>query len=671
MHVGEDGDFVEVREVHHEQDLLLLAETTTAVPTTQETTTTIPIEVEYEASIFSHTDFEIVIITRGANYDLLYSVELTDSLLGTCVYTDQSLLYKANSTIITETDGSYRTEITLTVPGSTDHDTYLSERTISLSKILFTRDTADGTFPADIPSNTTTSLLFEVHAKKYFDPVLGLPLEVNEAGKVDIIVMPEGDFYAEAETLAKTAVVIPGTINGHQVGEILLWDADWLESLEINGASENVLLLGDFAELSTVSIMNLSRLVDEEEAYLIFDGVFTSLEEVTVSDSADYRISLIDLPGIEISDERYNLYYTTHEDGTCEFPALASLSLSGVSTNQFRLGSPTSEFDLSSLTSISITESVIGSANIGAEPNLFPLLASIMVTDSLIGSLYVSGTMPVSSTPATIEIVDSEVYYVLSVSGSIVGDIDITGSDFADLEVLGGNTLPSKFTSLTIAESVFDATGTIQIKDDHPLLSELSFSGTMGRIIIGSVEDTFASLSLIEFESVVASSIKIGDRDTSFPALLEMRFNDVVLTEYIRIGYETSEYDLLERISFIGLEADEVTIGWYNDDFGALEIIYCEDVTIIDTFTIQGGSGYTGLTTVVCKQFSAYSFSHQGSGGAFDIYFEDYDSDLGPFINSDCDTVYVPNADVTTWEYYTIVHLAGHTIESGVYVPSS
>lgn len=45
-------------------------------------------KIDYDDAIYSDTNFQVVVTTNGANYDLLYSVELNDSELGECVYTD-------------------------------------------------------------------------------------------------------------------------------------------------------------------------------------------------------------------------------------------------------------------------------------------------------------------------------------------------------------------------------------------------------------------------------------------------------------------------------------------------------------------------------------------------------------------------------------------------------
>jgi hypothetical protein len=82
--------------------------------------------------------FTVVVETNGLNYDFaLIASSLNDSLLGPCVYTDQSKPTTPHSSIKVEADDSYTTTVSLTIPGSTEHDTYLSDRTISLTKILF------------------------------------------------------------------------------------------------------------------------------------------------------------------------------------------------------------------------------------------------------------------------------------------------------------------------------------------------------------------------------------------------------------------------------------------------------------------------------------------------------------------------------------------------------
>jgi len=278
--------------------------------------------------------------------------------------------------------------------------------------------------------------------------------------------------------------------------------------------------------------------------------------------------------------------------------------------------------------------------------------------------------MPEENAPAMIEIEDSSVLNEISVRGSIIGALAISGSDLGGMQILDGSVETSKFASLTISDSEFEAAGAIQIKGDHPLLTEVNFADlACGDIVIGSVEDVFAALESITFTNVAGSYIKIGDRDTSFPVLTEVELTNVDLTGNFRIGYEMAHYDALETISVIGLTANDLTIGRHEEEFTALKLVYCEDIDLEGDFLITGGDGYTDLETLVIKNFEADSFSHQGSGGSFDVYFEGFTCASGPYINSDCFKVYVPNSDVTTWAYYEAVTLAGHTVESGTYTP--
>ncbi|MDD4595827.1 MAG: hypothetical protein PHQ30_03790, partial [Candidatus Izemoplasmatales bacterium] len=210
-------------------------------------------DVIYDGVLMSESDFEVVVVTNGINYDLLFSVEVTDSALGVCVYTDQSVLYVASATVTVETDGTYTTTIALTIPASTGLTTFLSERTISLTKILFTRDTANGTFPADIPENSTTSLLFEIHATEYFDETIGLPIKVNDDGLVDIILTPDSEYYAQAQTSALSEVIIPEVVNGYDIGSVILMDLNWIINMTVTGANQDVFIMGDFAALTSLT----------------------------------------------------------------------------------------------------------------------------------------------------------------------------------------------------------------------------------------------------------------------------------------------------------------------------------------------------------------------------------------------------------------------------------
>lgn len=632
------------------------------------TTTTMDITVEAEASIFSETDFEIIIITNGENYDLLYSVELNDSLLGDCVYTDQSTLYKASSTIITETDGSYTTQVALTIPGSENHTTYLSDRTISLTKILFTRDTADGTFPADIPSNTTTSLLFEVQAIRYFDAVLGVPLEVND-GKVDIILTPDSPYYSQAETAAVATLAIPNTVNGYPIGSVILESLDWVTSLELLGATEDVLILGDFSLLSVMTLDTLQfiSLTLSEQKALIINGNFPVLTSLTLTHLRGYNAYLSHFTHRDI--DIYDAYIIDAGTTPYSFPVLETVVIDDCHLNYLQMGADTYDVSFPGLTDLSITDAILGNVVFGNEDNNFPNLETIALTNVLASSMTFSGTKPEEEAAATISADDLTMDWDFLVKGSCFSQLTFTDCSMGPLRIEGGTIEFSRFSGLTLTNSTFDRNSPrIEIKGSHPDLVNLDLAGfQVPSITIGSVESVFASLTSITLSNLTGNTITIGERDVDFPLLADITLDHVDCTGAIKIGGENADYSVLTTLHVLETDAASLAIGDRGPQMDALELILLDRVGLDTSLTISG-AGYEGLDTIVLTDLSAGSLSIMAIEAFYDLYVDNLNLSSIYLNSGSCDQIFVNETAVEDWDYYEELH-EDFTIVLGTYVP--
>ncbi|MBU1145188.1 MAG: hypothetical protein KJ971_04965 [Firmicutes bacterium] len=664
MYLNEDSEITSLKGNVY-TGLTEFADITDTTNTTETTTS----ENIYEGDLYSENDFEVVIITNGANYDLLYSVEITDSILGDCVYTDQSTLYVASSTITVETDGSYTTEIVLTVPGSANLETYLSERTISLTKILFSRDMVDGTFAADIPDNLTTSLLFQIYALNYFDVNLGLPLSVD-GDNVDIILGPGFPYYDDAVTLGKTDIVIPETINGYEVGKVLLMDLDWVTNLEINGGNQDIFVLGDFSSLELLLVNGPEFVSLTTFKQLTINGDFQLLTTINIDNLSRYSVYLSENANTE--NDTY-LDYVTNAETLYDFPVLETLDIRNSVLNYFQVGADNLDLPFPNLTIVEIDSTTISnSALLGNEENEFDKLDMVNFVDSNIGTITVTGTKPITETKATLTIDNTTVSYTVFVKGSVYSTLTFADSVLGDVEIQGGTINDSVLSDLSFSTTTFEGSNrTIYIKGSHPSLEYLTLGGiSLNQIIIGSVGSVFASLTDLMISDVNASIIKIGDRDVEFSALEHLSLTNVDCSGNIFISGETADFSLLQDITLTNVSANNLYLGQVSEDFSSVTAIICSNLDIVDSFNIGGGLDLTLLEVIVLENVTcAYANLFPGFA-TYDLYIDNLEATNIGIGTPACQKIYLAETDITTWDFYDYATGESIPMETGVYSPS-
>jgi hypothetical protein len=634
----------------------------------EETDDTEPPLTIYDDDLYSETDFEVIVVTNGQNYDLLYSVEVTDSLLGTCVYTNQSTLYVATSTIIVEADESYTTNIVLTIPGSTELDTYLSDRTISITKILFSRDTVDGTFPADIPENSTTSLLFQIHALNYFDTDLGLPLSVD-GDNVDIILDPNSVYYSDAETLAKPTLIIPETINGYTIGKIFLKDLSWITEIEIYSGNQDIFILGDFLNLTSIKIDGPEFETILGYKNLTINGDFQKLETIEINDLIKYSLYL---SYNNDTDNQTYLDYESETDALYSFPLLESIDISDSTIFYLKIGADNLDIPFSSLISINIDNTFISSQiQLGFETNDFPKLEEVNIINSNAFGLVLSGTKPITETPATLLISNSTMSFIVQVSGSLISNISIDNSTIGDITIRQGTINDSVFSDITITTtSFYEDRGNLTISGSHPNLSNLLIDGiTLNHIQIGSIESVFSNLTDLTISNVTAYRIIIGERDVDFSSLLHLSFLDVSCDNFIKVSGENADFSGIEDITITDVSASSILLGDRGEDFSGVKTIICTGLSLEENLTIYAIADFTSLEEVVLDDVTSTTMNISPRYAMFDLYVADSDF-TNLYLNSGCQKIYVLETDVTTWDFYTYATENSIPVETGTYNPS-
>ena len=644
MYLDPAADVLSDREATRLPSLQLLEE---------ELTTTAALE-EYDGSFYTETDFEVVVITTGANYDLLFSVELTDSLLGTCVYTDQSALYVASSTVEVEADQSYTTTIRLTIPGSTDPDAYLSERTIALSKILFSRDTVDGTFPADIPSNTTTSLRFEIHAREYFDTTIGLPLRVNEAGSLDVFLTPASPYYDDAVALGLTAVVLPETVNGYPIGSIFLSDLYWVEAMSLAGASDDVFLIGDFSALAELVLTNFSfPVVLEQPKDLTITGSFPVLTNIALHAIDRFDFFLGKNPYTD--DESYEAWIGDAGDPLYDFPLLSSLAIDAYSRmGTVRIGKDSLGLPFPALASILVEDAFIDNLEIGEEANGFAALTEIAVSDTELGSLRIAGSQPPANAACSLILIGVAVSHAVEIEGSLVGTVQLAETEVGSMTIEGGTIGASKLAAITFDQSTFGGEGTrlFSITGSHPALTALDLAGfSLNNLQIGGIGSVFAALASIRLTDITAYNLYVGDRDASFPVLEDLVIQTSDVTAALRLGGEFVLFPALVNIYLDDVAAGSLMIA--GTDFDAVETVILQQCDFTGSIGILADDTFAALDYVYLDAVTCLSLSIYISTADYLLYAFGLTATNGLSLSAvQCVQIHVTETDPTAWPYY-------------------
>ncbi|HRY78189.1 MAG TPA: hypothetical protein P5154_05450 [Candidatus Izemoplasmatales bacterium] len=640
--------------------LILLEETTSS-----ETTSTVSPEI-YDGEVFSESAFEVIVITSGENYDLLFSVELQDSLLGSCVYTNQSTLYYATSTIVVENDGTYTTTVRLTIPPTTDPQEYFSDRTISLTKILFTRDTVNGTFPADIPSNTTTSQLFRIHAREYFDPLIGLPLRINDEGFVDVMLTPESRFYQRAQTAAVGVIDLPATVNGYPIGGIFLQDLDWATELHLAGATDNVFIVGDFSNLSVLILSDFSFTVMTESRNISLYGSFPALSLIELHNIDRFRFLLAE--DTITTDEDYLNFCEEHPTMVNEFPVLASVLVTGSRLGHFQIGKDAEDVEFPALVSVSASQSVISDFYLGNEDNLFPVFETLTLSDCRISSIRIGGTKPAESPGAQCIISLTKVDFNVVFEGSLVGSLALNDSDLGGLEIRGGTIQASKWTGISVSGEGLTETGFFRILGSHPLWEEMNFHDLEAVTInVGGIESQFAALTSIVMTNIQCQALYIGDRDAAFPILTEVILTGVEATNRVFITGENTDYPLLASILIDQMVAGDLIIAHNGDDFSALETITIRNSVFTDELIPAGGGVLTSLESIIIEGVECVTFQILNSDDSFELFIDDLVATVNFYLNpTSCSKIWVKMADVTAWDRYGYAVGEGIPVETWV-----
>ena len=640
--------------------LILLEETTSS-----ETTSTVSPEI-YDGEVFSESAFEVIVITSGENYDLLFSVELQDSLLGSCVYTNQSTLYYATSTIVVENDGTYTTTVRLTIPPTTDPQEYFSDRTISLTKILFTRDTVNGTFPADIPSNTTTSKLFRIHAREYFDPLIGLPLRINDEGFVDVMLTPESRFYQRAQTAAVGVIDLPATVNGYPIGGIFLQDLDWATELHLAGATDNVFIVGDFSNLSVLILSDFSFTVMTESRNISLYGSFPALSLIELHNIDRFRFLLA--KDTITTDEDYLNFCEEHSTMVNEFPSLASVLVAGSRLAYFQIGKDTEDVEFPALVSVSASQSVISDFYLGNEDNLFPVFETLTLSDCRISSIRIGGTKPAESPGAQCIISLTKVDFNVVFEGSLVGSLALNDSDLGGLEIRGGTIQASKWTGISVSGEGLTETGFFRILGSHPLWEEMNFHDLEAVTInVGGIESQFAALTSIVMTNIQCQALYIGDRDAAFPVLTEVNLTGVEVTNRVFITGENTDYPLLVSILIDQMLAGDLIIAHNGDDFSALETITIRNSVFTDELIPAGGGVLTSLESIIIECVECVTFQVLNHNDLYELFIDDLNATVNFYLDStSCSKIWVKMADVTAWDRYGYAVGEGIPVETWV-----
>jgi hypothetical protein len=255
------------------------------------------------------------------------------------------------------------------------------------------------------------------------------------------------------------------------------------------------------------------------------------------------------------------------------------------------------------------------------------------------------------------------------VSGSIISSISIDGSTIGEIIIRNGNVNDSVFTDISITETTFyEEQGNLTISGSHPNLSNLVIDGvTLNQFSIGTVVTEFPNLISLTISNVTANRITIGDRDVDFSSLLHLTLLNVICENDIKFTGENADFTGIQDITITNVSASNILFGGIGL-YGVTSII-CNDLNIEENLTIFGGSGPSSLELAVLKNVDANAVMINYINSTFDLYVEE--SNLTNLsVENGCQKIYVPETDVTAWDFYSYATENSIPVETGTYNPS-
>jgi hypothetical protein len=628
-----------------------------------------PIQNEnFDASIYSHRDFELRIVTIGEHPDVFHSATLSDTMLGTRTYATSSSSYKASYDTIYEADIGYVTTIVLLIKGSSGLDTYISQRQINVDRLLFSRENFSGQFEAVLPNHDETLVSLEVHATIYFDATLGLPTELID-GHVNISLIPGSSEYARVKNIGTTSFVIPNSINGYPIGKIMLYSLDWIETLTIEGAVDDVYIIGSYPLLTTLSISGLSS--GEDDSIVTYKDFTITCEaplltSINIADSAAFNVYIAYNPGS--LDAVYRSYRALFpEDAPYSLPSLTDINIEQSTLNEVQLGADAYQVPFINMKQFIIEDSRINYLFFGHENNSFHLMETISATNSTIDGLTISGRKNALLPPAILQLSEGH-YGNMFLTGSTIGYIEADGVSFARMSLRGSTTVESVLREIDLENVDFvGLNNNLKIWGNFPDLASIRLSDvTLSDLSIGEETNEYVRLESIELDHVVANTLSIGAAETIFASLESINIHDSEFATHIRIGYENSNYQNLTSLTLTDVSTGNFIIGRLNDIFNSLQTIQLTRVVLTGGFLIHGAS-FPTLAAIVFTDVTMNLISVQTIIASYDFYFDEVTIASSIFIGVGCTAVYVTSDPATSSPYYDALTSLGLPVLTGTY----
>ncbi len=223
-----------------------------------------------------------------------------------------------------------------------------------------------------------------------------------------------------AQTAAVSDFVIPNAINGYGIGRVYLQDLSWIETLSVEGASEDVFVLGEFPLLTTMTISGLSfapPVVDQYFKHLTINGEFSLLTSIIIEQCSGYWLFISD--NAEVENEDYSTFKEEPGLTLYSFPELMLISVDESSFRYIKIGDDSHGYSFPKLAAFTMTNSFIGDFYFGNEQNEFPKLASPSIDNTNIGTVEIEGSKPDTETPALLDLSDGHYSYI-TIKGSIM-----------------------------------------------------------------------------------------------------------------------------------------------------------------------------------------------------------------------------------------------------------